>query len=138
MAKPVIRQAEAQRQAEEFAVFIGDDSILEKAHTDANELICTHYDHSQQHFGKGLNFVTLLYQAGDIVLPIATERVAKTLPVSNTKTQQTSYQSVFTKNEYASAENMSLVRALGHEFIFALESSRTVARSVEARPAGQF
>jgi hypothetical protein len=160
-AKPLIRQAEAQRKAEDFAVLIVDDSILEKAHTDANELICTHYDHSQQRFVKGLNFVSLLYQAGDIALPIAAELVTKTVPVYKAKTQQTTYQSAFTKNEYvqqmlrvaqqqvayrylladswyASAENMCLVRALGHDFIFALESSRTVALSAEARAAGQF
>ena len=158
-AKPVIRQAEAQRKAEEFAVLIVDDSILEKAHTDANELICTHYDHSQQRFVKGLNFVSLLYQTSALALLIAAELVAKTVPVYNTKTQQTSYQSAFTKNEYvqqmlrvaqqqvayrylladswyASAEKMQLVRALGHDFIFALESSRTVALSAQARAAG--
>jgi hypothetical protein len=160
-AKPLIRQAEAQRKAADFAVLLVDDSILEKAHTDTNELICTHYDHSQQRYVKGLNFVSLLYQAGDIALPIAAELVAKTVPVHNLKTQKTSYQSAFTKNEYvqqmlrvaqqqvayrylladswyASAENMTLVRALGHDFIFALESSRTVALSAEARAAGQF
>nr|WP_143434804.1 hypothetical protein [Hymenobacter roseosalivarius] len=46
-AKPLIRQAEAQRLAEEFAVLIVDDFILEKAHTDANEVIGTHWDHGQ-------------------------------------------------------------------------------------------
>ena len=45
-AKPVIRPAEAQRKAGEFAVLIVDDFILEQAHTDANELVCTHYDHN--------------------------------------------------------------------------------------------
>ena len=39
---------------------------------------------------------------------------------------------------YASAENMALVRALGHHFVFALENSRTVALSEAARAAGQF
>ncbi len=160
-AKPLIRQAEAQRQPDECAVLIVDDSILEKPHTDANELICTHWDHSQQRFVQGLNFVSLLYQAGELALPIAAELVAKTVPVFNCKTQKTSYQSAFTKNEYlqqmlrvaqqqvayrylladswyASAENMNLVRALGHHFLFALENSRTVALSAEARAAGQF
>ncbi|MGI4869654.1 MAG: IS701 family transposase [Janthinobacterium lividum] len=160
-AKPLIRQAEAQRQAAEFAVLIVDDSILEKPHTDTNELICTHWDHSQQRFVQGLNFGSLLYQAGEVALPIAAELVAKTVPVFNAKTQQTSYQSAFTKNEYlqqmlrvaqqqvayrylladswyASAENMTLVRQLGHHFVFALESSRTVALSAEARAKGQF
>ena len=160
-AKPLIRQAEVQRKAEDFAVLMVDDSILEKAHTDANELICTHYDHRQQRFVKGLNFGSLLDQAGDIALPMAAELVTKTVPVYKAKTQQTTYQSAFTKNEYgqqrlrvaqqqvayrslladswyASAENMCLVRALGHDFLFALESSRTVALSAAARAAGQF
>ncbi len=160
-AKPLIRQAEAQRGAEDFAVLLVDDSILEKAHTDANELICTHWDHSQQRYVKGLNFVSLLYQAGDLALPIAVELVRKTVAVWDAKTQKTKQQSPFTKNEYlqqmlrvaqqqvayrylladswyASAENMSLVRALGHHFIFALESSRTVALSETARAQGQF
>ena len=39
-AKPLIRQAEAWRPADEFAVLLVDDSVLEKTHTDANELIC--------------------------------------------------------------------------------------------------
>jgi hypothetical protein len=134
-AKPLIRQAEARQPAEEFAVLIVDDSVLEKAHTDANELICTHWDYSQQRYVKGLNFVSLLYQAGELAVPIAVELVRKTVPVYHPKTQQTSYQSPFTKNEYlqqqlrvaqqqvayrylladswyASAENMGLVRAL--------------------------
>ena len=33
-AKPLIRRAEQQRPAGEYAVLIVDDSILEKAHTD--------------------------------------------------------------------------------------------------------
>ncbi len=132
-AKPLIRQAEAQRPVAEFAVLIVDDSILEKAHTDANELICTHWDHSQQRYVKGLNFVSLLYQAGELSLPLAVELVRKTVPVYQAKTQKTSYQCPFTKNEYlqqmlrmaqqqvayrylladswyASAENMALER----------------------------
>ena len=160
-AKPVIRPAEAQRRAGEFAVLIVSDSMLEQAHTDANELVCTHYGHNQQRFIKGLNLVSLRYQTGEVALPIAAELVAKTVPVFNAKTQQTSYQSAFAKNKYvqqvlrvaqqqiayrslladsgyASAENRALVRALGHDFLFALESSRTVALSAEARAAGQF
>ena len=42
-------------------MLIADDSVLEKARIGANELICTHWDHRQQHYVKGLNFVTLLY-----------------------------------------------------------------------------
>ena len=165
-AKPLIRQTEARRPAGEFAVLIVDDSVLEKAHTAANELICTHWDHRQQRYVKGLNFVSLLYQAGELALPIAVELVRKTVPVYQPKTQKTSYRSPFTKNEYlqqmlrvalpgwpqqqvayrylladswyASAENMALVRALGHHVVFALESSRTVALSDADRAQGRF
>ena len=160
-AKPLIRQAEARQQPDEFAVLIVDDSVLEKAYTDANELICHHWDHSQQRHVKGLNFVSLLYQAGQVALPLAVELVRKTVAVWDAKRQLTKYESPFTKNEYvqqmlrvaqqqvayrylladswyASAENMQLVRALGHHFIFALESSRTVALSEQARAQGQF
>ena len=108
----------------------------------------------------------MLYQARELALPIAVELVRKTVPVYHPKTRKTSYQIPFTKNKYlqqmlrvalpgwpqqqvayrylladswyASAENMTLVRALGHHFLFALESSRTVALSAAARARGPF
>ena len=160
-AKPLIRRAEQQRPAEEFAVLIVDDSILEKAHTDPSALICTHWDHSLGRFVKGLNFVSLLYQAGALALPIAVELIEKTEAVVDAKTQQTKAKSKYTKNEYlramlrvaqqqiayrypladswyASAENLNAVLALGHGFVMALESSRTVARSEADRQQGRF
>ena len=101
-----------------------------------------------------------------MALPIAVELVRKTVPVYPPKTHKTSYQIPFTKNEYlqqqlrvslpgrpqqqvayrylladswyASTENMTLVRALSHHFLFALESSRTGARSAAARAQGRF
>ena len=132
--------------------------MLEKAHTDANELICTHWDHRQQRYGKGLNFISLRYQAGKLTLPIAVELVRKTVPVYQPKTQKRATSArLLRMNEYlqqmlhvalpgrpqqpvadrylladswyASAENMNLVRTLGHHFVFALESSHTVALS---------
>ena len=77
-------------------MLIIDDSVLEKAYTDANELICAHWNHSQQRYVKGLNFVSLRYQAGELALPIAIELVRKTVPAYQPKTQKTSYQSPFT------------------------------------------
>ena len=52
--------------------------------------------------------------------------------------QQVAYRYLLADNWYASTENMALVRALGHHFIFALESSRTVALGAAARAQGQF
>ena len=160
-AKPLIRLAERQRPSDEFAVLIVDDSILEKAHTDPSALICTHWDHSQGRFVKDLNFVSLLYQAGALALPIAVELIEKTEAVVDPKTQQTKTKSKYTKNEYlramlrgaqqqvayrylladswyASAENMNAVLKLGHDFVLALESSRTVALNEAGRAQGQF
>ena len=165
-AKPLIRRAEQQRVADEFAVLIVDDSILGKACIDLSALICTHWDHSQGRFVRGLNFVSLLYQAGALVLPIAVELIEKTEAVVDAKTQKTKAKSKYTKDEYlramlrvalpgrpqqqvayrylladswyASAEKLNAVLDLGHHFVVALESSRTVARSGAARAQGQF
>ena len=160
-AKPLIRQTERALEAADFAVLIVDDSILEKAHTDANVLLCTHYDHSLGRYVKGLNFVSLLYVAGALAVPIAVELVEKTQAATDPNTQKVSYKSPLTKNEmlrallrvaqqqvayrylladswYASAGNMNQVRELGHDFIFALPTSRTVALSEVGRGNGQF
>ena len=48
------------------------------------------------------------------------------------------YRYLLADSWYASAENMTLVRALGHHFVFALESSRTVALSETDRAQGRF
>ena len=160
-AKPLIRPAEARRPAGAFAGLVVDDSVREKAHTDANELSCTRWGHRQQRYAKGLNFVSLRCQAAELALPLAVGLVRKPGPVYPPKTQQTSCQSPFTKNEYfrqprrvaqpqvayryrladswcAAAGNMTPVRALGHHFVFAPESSRTVALGAADRAAGRF
>ena len=89
-AKPLIRQAERALEVEDFAVLVVDDSILEKAHTDANALLCTHYDHRLGRYVKGLNFVSLLYATGALAVPIAVELVKKTQAVTDPKTQKMS------------------------------------------------
>ena len=160
-AKPLIRRAEQQRPADEFAVLVVDDSILEKAHTDPSALICTHWDHRQGRFVKGLSFVSQLYQAGELAVPIAVELIEKTEAVRDAKTQKTKAKSKYTKNEYlramlrvaqqqvacryllagswyASAENLNAVLALGHHLVVARESSRTVALSGVERAQGRF
>ena len=160
-SKPLVRAAEQGKPVDEFAVLIIDDSILEKAHTDANAMITTHWDHSEQRFVQGLNFVSLLYQLGHLSLPIAAVLIEKTLAKYNAKRGKYEFKSPFTKNEYlrqmltvaqqqvlyrylladswyASAENMNFVLGLKRHFLFALESSRTVALSEEDRATGKF
>jgi len=99
-SKPLIRAAEQSKAAADFAVLIVDDSILEKAHTDANAMIATHWDHSQGRFVKGLNFVSLLYQLGQLALPIAVTLIEKTVAEWDAKQLKHQFKSEFTKNEY--------------------------------------
>ena len=83
----MIRQAERQRSAAEFAILLVDDSILENAHTDPSVLICPHFNHHKGHFVKGLNFVSLLCQAGELALPIAVELIENTEAVVDPENQ---------------------------------------------------
>ena len=50
--KTVVRTIER-----EDGVLIFDDTIQEKPHTDENELICWHFDHSKNRSVKGLNLL---------------------------------------------------------------------------------
>ena len=60
--KPLVRQIQSSE-----GVLIFDDTIEEKPYTDENEIVCWHWDHSQNRHVKGINFVTALYQnAGEI------------------------------------------------------------------------
>src|SRR3954447_8432483 len=48
VAKPYVRQIQSEE-----GVMIIDDSIAEKPYTDENDMICWHYDHSQDRSVKG-------------------------------------------------------------------------------------
>jgi len=149
LVKPQVRQIE-----QEDGVIIVDDSIVEKPHTDENEIICWHFDHTKGRTVKGINFVTTLYHAQDVALPVAFEIVSKTETYTDKKTGKEKRRSTTTKNEryrrmlqatcnnkipfkyvlndlwFASAENMRLVKLnLKKEFIMALKSNRKVALS---------
>jgi len=73
IVKPHVRQIE-----QDDGVMIIDDSIAEKPYTDENDIICWHYDHSQDQNVKGINFVTCLYHANGYSLPVGVSIVAKT------------------------------------------------------------
>ena len=153
-AKPLVRRAEQAQKPADYAVLIVDDSVPGKTHSAANVMLCTHCDYSQGRHVKGLNFVTLLYPAG--ALRIAAERIEKTDPYRDEKSQQPKYKSTCAKKEhlrqmlrvaqlraayrylpagswYAAAENMDAVRVLGQHFISTLESSRPTARRTGKR-----
>jgi hypothetical protein len=158
-AKPLIRQAEACKLADDYAVLVVDDCIAEKAHTDANALIATYWDHSKKRYVRGVNFVTLFYHLGSVSVPLSVTLVEKTAPVPGkpgsfcspvsknehlrqmlqVAHQQVAYKYVLGDSWYASAENMTFImKTLGRDFVFAVESSRTVALSMQQRAAGEF
>jgi hypothetical protein len=91
--KPFVRQVEALD-----GVVVIDDTIIEKAHTDENGLICFHYDHSKDRYVKGINLLSALYRGHTIQIPLSYELVVKTLRWE-LKSRKTVWKSAPTKNE---------------------------------------
>lgn len=158
LVKPQVRQMQ-----QEDGVMIVDDSIVEKPYTDENEIVCWHYDHAKGKTVKGINFVTTLYEAQGISLPVAFELVAKRETYTDEKTGKEKRKSSVTKNEryrrmlkaichnqipfryvlndlwFASVENMRFVKLdLKKEFIMALKSNRKVALSEDDKANGLY
>jgi len=156
IAKPYVRKIE-----DEDGVLIVDDRIAEKPYTDENDIICWHYDHSQQRNIKGINFVTCLYYSLGVSLPVGFEIVTKTERYTDAKTGKEKRRSNRTKNEiyrdlvqqaqknqivfkyvlnaiwFASAENMKFVKpTLKKDFIMPLKTNRKVAVSLSAKQEG--
>jgi hypothetical protein len=158
MVKPEVRKIEHAD-----GVMIVDDSIEEKVYTDENEIICWHYDHAKGRNVKGINFLTSLYYAQGVALPVAFEIVSKTEKYMDKKTGKEKRRSKITKNEYyrrmlqatcrnnipfryvlndiwfAAAENMCFVKLdLKKDFIMALKSNRKVALSADDKSKGKY
>src|SRR5215207_3281896 len=81
VVKPYVRQIQA-----EDGVMIIDDSISEKPYTDENDIICWHYDHTTGQNIKGINFVTALYYAQAVSLPVNYHLIEKTQSYLDKKT----------------------------------------------------
>jgi hypothetical protein len=158
MVKPLVRQIQCEE-----AVLIIDDSIEEKLYTDESELICWHWDHSLGRNVKGVNFLSCVYHAQDMALPVAFELIKKSQWTTDKKTGKQRRVSPKTKNDYAremvlrckrnqllfayvladtffaSAENMRFLKKEHQiDFIFPLKDNRKVALSEEDKLAGRF
>jgi hypothetical protein len=158
MVKPKVRQVECPD-----GLMILDDSIEEKPYTDENEIVCWHYDHSKGRNVKGINFITTLYYAQEIALPVAFEIVYKTEKYIDKKTGKEKRKSKTTKNEhardmlqavyknkvpfkymladiwFASAENMRFVKTdIEKDFIMAVKDNRKVALSEDDKRNGKY
>ena len=147
----------------EDGVLIFDDTIQEKPHTDENELICWHFDHSKNRSVKGLNLLNCIYQAGDVSVPVAYELVRKPILFCDLQTRRVKRKSEVTKNQllrqmlrtcqqnrlcyryvladswFSAKENLLFIRQdLKKHFIVALQSNRTVALSPQDIAHGRF
>jgi hypothetical protein len=152
------------RQVEtDDAVLVLDDSIEEKPYTDESDLICWHWDHSKQRSVKGINFITALYVADNLSLPVAFDLVTKTEAFVDAKTGKQKRRSQITKNAryrmllqivahnqirfryvmsdcwYASADNFKFIKqVLKKDFLMPLKSNRKVALSQKEKQRGQW
>jgi DDE superfamily endonuclease len=158
LVKPLVRQIQSEE-----AVLIIDDSIEEKLYTDESELICWHFDHALGRNVKGVNFLSCLYHANDVALPVALELIKKSVWVTDKKTGKQRRVCPKTKNDharemvarslfnqlpfryvladtfFASAENMVFVKKAHHkDFIFPLKDNRKIALSQEDKLAGRY
>ena len=156
--KPLVRDIQ-----QDDGVLIIDDTIQEKPHTDENDLICWHYDHSQNRAVKGLNLLNCVYHAGETSLPVTYELIRKPILFSDLQTQQVRRKSLHTKNElmrkmlracqrnqlpyryvladswFSAKDNLTFIRqTLQKHFVVALKSNRTVALSYEQKRQGAF
>ena len=158
LVKPHVRAI----QSEEGALIV-DDPIAQKPYTDENDIICWHYDHAQGQQVKGVNFLSVLYHANEVSLPVSFQVVAKTehyldpkdgkekrrSPISKNqryrdllrqaKRNQVPFQYVLNDVWYASAENMRFVKhEMEKDFIMPIKSNRKVALSLADKKQGRW
>ena len=156
--KPLVRDIQ-----QEDGVLIIDDPIQPKPHTDENDLICWHYDHSQNRSVKGINLLNCVYHADGVRLPVTYELIRKPILFSDMQTRQVKRKSLQTKNElmrqmlrtcqhnqllyryvladswFSAKDNLTFIRqTLQKHFVVALKSNRTVALSYAQKRQGAF
>ena len=156
--KPTLRRVET-----DDGVIAIDDCIAEKEHTDENELICWHYDHSKGRTVKGLNILNFLYVNDKTSIPISYELIKKDQIITNKKTGRKERKSSITKNEltrkslkqikikqvkfkyvladiwFSAKDNMDFIKKnLKKDFIFAIKKNRLVALSKKDKLEGRF
>lgn len=158
IVKPFVRQIQRSD-----GVLIIDDSIAAKPASDENDIVCWHYDHAHDCMVKGINFLSCLYHAAEVSLPVGFALIAKTETYVDKKDGKTKRRSPVTKNElyqtllrhaaqnqipfryvlndvwFSSADNMKFVKhSLKKDFIMPLKANRKVASGLDAKLQGHF
>lgn len=96
--KPIVRKVE-----QPIGIIKVDDTIEEKPHSKENDIICYHWDHSNNRSVKGINIINFLYQsplneAQNISIPIAFELIEKKEQWFDTQKQKVKRRSSKKKN----------------------------------------
>ncbi len=140
---------------------IFDDSIIHKPHTDENDIVCWHYDHTVGKAVKGINLLSTFYysQIGEqpLKVPLAFDIIAK-YSYCDIKSKEELRKSPSTKNElmraqilqairnqvkfsyiladswYSSGENMKFIHQRKKYFIFDLKSNRLATLGDRNKP----
>ena len=121
--KSTVRQVER-----DDGVVLIDDTIEEKPHTDENNIVCYHYDHSQERTVKGINIVNFVYHTTlddeqSTSIPVAFELVAKTDVVQDPKSGKYKRKSPVSKNEMVRERLKILVQRNRLKFKYVLWDS---------------
>ena len=158
LVKPMVREIESEE-----GVLIFDDTIVEKPHTDENDMVTWHFDHAKGRSVKGINLLNCVYHVDGVSLPVAYELIRKPIEFTDERSGKRKRRSDVSKNElmrrmlrvceqntlryryvladswFSSKENMEFVRHnLKRHFVIAIKSNRTVALSYEAKLKGGF
>jgi hypothetical protein len=161
--KPLVRTHQSLE-----ACLLFDDTLIEKAYMDENELICWHWDHCEKRNVKGINLLTAFYVSASetpsepLRIPIAYQLVLKTVLFCELATRKVKRQSPLTKNQmmqqmieqaianqlqfryiladtwFSSADNMRFIHQKKKHFIFDLKDNRLAALSAQDRHKGQW
>ena len=92
--KPLVREHE-----QDDGVLIIDDTIQEKKHTDENDIVCWHFDHTVGRSVKGINLLNCVYHAGEATIPVAYEIIHKSIQYTDLKDKKVRRKSDLTKND---------------------------------------
>jgi len=154
--KPLIR-----KHQQSDGVLIVDDSLLHKPHSQENGLVSTYFDHTRNEYVKAVNFLTLLYRVGDILLPVGMHIVIKYLQCQINDKKEV-WKATLTKNEafrqlllithqnaipfvyvladswYTNADNINAVLHLKRHWLGACKANLEVALSKQDRANGRF
>jgi len=154
--KPLIRKHQT-----DDGVLVVDDSLAHKPHFQPSGLVSTYFDHTTNEYVKAINFLTLLYRVGDILLPVGLYLVVKYLQCQ-LKDRKEVWKANLTKNEafrallaqahqnaipfcyvladswYTDAENINAVLAIKKHWLGAFKTNLEVALSEQDRANGRF